>query len=104
MNTNTHTEEQAMKKYCPHNHKTCVGRTCAVWMWTEKPPEPIELSHPDKSAVDPTDRPPEIPASYVFYSSLPARLRPAFWREPEAETFARWRGYCGLTRKHEIGG
>jgi hypothetical protein len=118
------TEIQATEKWCPHarfvfgNNDTaanrwdgvnttllspsqcqCIGARCMAWRWFDplvKPATRNVLGNSWAEAESDTGgRPHEVPADWEF---VPADDdNGACWREPEAGTNARRRGYCGLS-------
>jgi hypothetical protein len=96
---NTHTAEKASKKMCPQTGKNCLAGNCMAWTWADEPPERLEIKHTDQFAVEPGQRPPDVPVTFEFHGYNARTLKLACWREPEGEAWSRWAGYCGIVRR-----
>ena len=100
------TELQAAEKWCPHTQLLspvacrCIGAQCMSWRWFDDHVWPAfrkVLGNPEAETEAETEgRPSEIPADWEFVSFSDTGCEGAHWREPEAATNARRRGYCGL--------
>ncbi|MBB4200601.1 hypothetical protein CCR94_18265 [Rhodoblastus sphagnicola] len=119
------TETQATEKWCPHTrfvfgnndsaanrwdsvnttqlspkHCQCIGARCMAWRWFDefitKSAIRNVLGNPwAETEADTDGRPPDVPADWEFCPA--AEDTSACWREPEAATNAKRRGYCGLS-------
>ena len=108
------TEQEAKTKWCPHmpycvnphqvavvsaaeyKQTRCCASGCMMWRWAESVQEYGLIDTASKFYTTETERPAHIPKTWNF---RPSDEGPSCWAEPEEETLARRKGYCGLAGK-----
>lgn len=87
-----------------HAFNTCIADRCAMWRWEgQQNPRRATIRHTaNPGATAEPERPAHVAASWTFQPYDEHDGESACWIEPEAETIARRRGFCGLAGRPEF--